>query len=338
MIPGLVSVIIPCFNAQRWLVEALDSCLQQTYPAIEIIVIDDGSTDRCLEIIHSYGNRLLWETGPNRGGNYARNRGFALSSGEYIQYLDADDYILPEKIERQVRFLEETGADVVYGDWKYQQHLSNGKTFLEDIQIAEAQADILESLLADWWVALAARLYKRTAVENSGGWDESLQAGQDRDFFISVVINGAKAAYQPGCYSIYRRYGNVTVSTFSKSRWLENHCLLMEKAEIKLFRFGKLSLNYRQALAKSYFSLARESLELDYLQYLRLLEKTLILFPEFQLNSNRAIYKLTQSICGFRKTERLACFILLLVKKLNTLKRLLNTKPWVVFSKKQYQL
>ncbi|WGV25758.1 glycosyltransferase family 2 protein [Halotia branconii] len=309
--PKLVSVIIPCFNAEKWVAEAIDSCLKQTYSDIEIIVIDDGSTDNSLEIIKSYGNQIIWQTLLHKGGNYARNRGLYLAKGEYIQYLDADDYILPEKIERQVNFLEATDADVVYGDWRHQRHLPNGSIFLGKIEISEMQTDILASLLANWWVALAAFLYKRTAVENSDGWDETLPAAQDRDFLLSVVMNNHKVVYQSGCYSIYRRYGSVTVSTSSKSRWLKSHYLVLEKVERKLLQNNQLSMQYRHALAKSYFELARESLSIDYSQYLSFLEETLALFPEFKANSKRPVYKLVQDILGFRRAERIACQILL---------------------------
>ncbi|WP_026733926.1 glycosyltransferase [Fischerella sp. PCC 9605] len=323
----LVSVIIPCFNAERWLKEAIDSCLKQTYPAIEIIVIDDGSSDGCLDIIKSYGDKIIWETGPNRGGNYARNRGFDLSKGEYIQYLDADDYILTEKVERQVRFLEETGADVVYGDWRYQRHLPDGKTFLEDIKVSGTQADILESLLAGWWVSPACLLFTRKAVEKSDGWDENLKAAQDRDFFISVVMSGAKVVYQAGCYSIYRRYGNVTVSTSSRVRCLESHLYILENTEQKLLEIGKLSTKYRHALAQSYFMIARGYLHIDYSKYLNFLDKTLTLCPQFKANSadRTAIYNLAQNIFGFRRLEQfvvwLKRFKTSTTRKLNTLNR-----------------
>lgn len=323
----LVSVIIPCFNAERWLAEAIDSCLQQTYANIEIIVIDDGSTDNCLEIIKSYGNKIIWESLPHRGGNHARNRGFILSKGEYIQYLDADDYILPEKIERQVRFLEETDADVVYGDWRHKRHLPNGTSFLDKIEVSKAQADILESLLANWWTAVASLLYKRSAVINSGGWDETFLAAQDRDFFISVVINDAKVVYQPGCYSIYRRYGNVTVSSSSKSLWVKSHYLVLDKAEKKLLQLNKLSMKYRYALARCCFELARESLFIDYSQYLQFLEKALTIFPDFKANSSRPIYKFAQNICGFRRTEKIACRFLFLKRFVNSISdRLFDSK------------
>ncbi|ARV60053.1 glycosyl transferase family 2 [Nostocales cyanobacterium HT-58-2] len=318
--PPLVSVIIPCFNAERWVAEAIDSCLQQVYPNIEIIVIDDGSTDNSLEIIKRFEKKITWERLPHKGGNSARNKGFAISKGKYIQFLDADDYILPEKIQRQVSFLEATGADVVYGDWRHKHHLSDGTSFLDKVEISGSQVDIIESLLANWWTAVASLLYRRSAVEKTAGWDERLQAAQDRDFFVSVAMNNAKVVYQPGCYSIYRRYGNVTVSSSSTSRWIESHCTVLEKAEKKLKQMNKLTMKYRYALAKSYFELARESLLIDnYLQYLHLLEKTLILFPDFKRNSQIKLYDIIQSICGFRHTERIACRILLLRKSFNSI-------------------
>jgi len=304
----LVSVIIPCFNAKRWLREAIDSCLQQTYPRIEIILVDDGSTDNSLEIIKSYEDKIIWETGPNRGGNHARNRGFALSRGEYIQFLDADDYISPEKIERQVLFLEETGADVVYGDWKYRQHLPDGTSFLRDGKFSGRPEDMLESLLSDqWWVAPVALLFTRAVVESSGGWDESLRAAQDRDFFISVIINGAKVLYQPGYYSFYRKHDKTTVSTSNKKRWLESHFLVMEKAEVKLAKLNRLSLKYRQALAQGYFLKYRNSRYLDYSRQLWILRKIISLYPEFKVE-NSAAYNFIQSIFGFLVAELILIF------------------------------
>ncbi|HIK16972.1 MAG TPA: glycosyltransferase family 2 protein [Leptolyngbyaceae cyanobacterium M33_DOE_097] len=115
----LVSIIIPCFNAEKWLKETVDHCFQQSYRNIEIIIIDDGSKDDSLEIIKSFGDKVIWKTGPNRGGCHARNQGFSLAKGDYIQFLDADDVILPDKIKCQVECLKSSSADVVYSDWRY---------------------------------------------------------------------------------------------------------------------------------------------------------------------------------------------------------------------------
>ena len=93
-----VSVIIPCHNDEDWVSKAVGSCLSQTHEPLEIIVVDDGSTDSSRDILRSYGDQIRLLCGPNRGGSHARNRGFRLSCGDYIQFLDADDYLLPEKL------------------------------------------------------------------------------------------------------------------------------------------------------------------------------------------------------------------------------------------------
>lgn len=314
----LISVIIPCFNAGRWLSEAINSCLAQTYQPVEVIVIDDGSTDGSLEIIKSYGDRIIWETGPNRGGNHARNRGFGLSKGNYIQFLDADDYLSSQKLEKQIRFLEATDADVVYGDWRHQYHLENGKVTLDDIKTSGNQPDILKSLLADWWVSPACLLFRRSAVESSGGWDETLSAGQDRDFFLAVVMSGAQVVYQPECDSIYRRYGNVTVSSASQERYLENHLKILEKYEARLNQEDKLLDSYKDALAQSYFLIARKYLAINPALYSQFLEKTLSLSPRFQAQGSERtfLYSFAQKVLGFRKLEFLVITLKQLSKKL----------------------
>lgn len=301
-----VSIIIPCYNAERWIAEAIDSCLAQTYPSIETIVIDDGSTDRSLEIIKSYGDKITCETGENKGGNHARNRGVALSKGSYIQFLDADDYILPEKIAKQVSFLEQSKLDVVYGDWRHQKHFHNDRFVLEDIQITGEQTDILESLLSNWWVSPACILFARSAVEKSALWDETLKAGQDLDFFVSVVINGARVGYQPGCDSIYRRYGNITVSSSCKVRHLENHSSILQKIENELIQRQAFTEKYRSAIAQSYFAIARSYLAIEPKNYYKFLDKTYSLCPNFQPDSKHRTkaFNLAQKIVGFKNLEK----------------------------------
>src|SRR5258708_3350067 len=111
----LVSILIPCYNAEGWIAQAIESALQQTWPEKEIIVVDDGSTDNSLAIIRQFDPNIHWESRPNLGGNAARNRLLELARGEWLQYLDADDYLLPEKVSRQVQFvLSHSECDVVY--------------------------------------------------------------------------------------------------------------------------------------------------------------------------------------------------------------------------------
>ena len=301
----LVSVIIPCYNAERWIDEAIQSALNQTYSPVEVIVVDDGSSDGSWKKIQEFGSRVIAETGPNRGGSAARNRGFVLSRGDYIQFLDADDYLLPKKIPRQVAFLEASGADVVYGDWRHEHFLPDGSSQLEEIAVSGAQADVLSALLSGWWIAPAALLFRRHVLEKTGGWDESLAAAQDRDLFISIAMTDAKIAYQPGCYSIYRRYGHDTVSTGSRMRWLDNHCRVLDKAAAALNAAERMKSEYRRALASSYFHLARNYFDRDRKKYRETMEKVLMLEPEFQPRES-AIYGLAKRMFGFSAAESLA--------------------------------
>ncbi len=303
-----VSVIIPCYNAARWVAEAVNSCIAQTYQPIEVIVVDDGSTDDSLAVLRLFGEKIKVETGPNRGGNHARNRGFALSHGEYIQFLDADDYLLSDKIASQVAFLADTGADVVYGDWRHQFHEPDGRIWQDDIHVSGHQSDVLASLLAGWWVAPVALLWRRKAVVAGGGWDESLAAGQDRDFFLSVAMTGADVRYQPGCHSIYRRYGDVTVSTHNRQEWLESHLKILQKMEVRLNETGRWLPTYRQALARSYFHLARNYYDRDRVMHRRLWQKVNELDPHFSPCESKT-YNAAYKHLGFEAAERLSSIL-----------------------------
>lgn len=299
----LVSIIIPCYNAAQWVSEAVNSCLAQTYSLIEIIVIDDGSTDDSVEKLRVYGDHInLQEEPENRGGDYARNQGIARSKGNYIQFLDADDYLLPEKIAHQVAFLQENDADVVYGDWRHQFH-NDGYIRMGEVKTPGHQEDVLTSLLRGWWTSPASVLFNREAVLASGGWDESLTAGQDRDFFISVAMAGADIRYQPGCYTVYRRYGAVTVSTSNELRWRQNHERLLDKARKQLDERGGLTRGHKQALAVSYFHLARNYYcKVDRGKQMQLYETVLALDPQFRPQESR-LYRTVYRLFGFRTAE-----------------------------------
>jgi len=103
----LVSVIIPVFNGARYIGEAIHSVLAQIYSNVELIVIDDGSTDKTSGIVQSFGDRVRYQTQPNTGSGAARNRGVELARAEFLTFLDADDLWLPDKLERQMAFFAE---------------------------------------------------------------------------------------------------------------------------------------------------------------------------------------------------------------------------------------
>ena len=110
----LISIIIPCYNAEKYVGEAIESALNQTHTNVEVIVVDDGSTDCSLGIVRSFGDRVRLEQIDRQGACAARNLGLQLSQGEFIQFLDADDVLLPNKLETQVPILQADRADLVF--------------------------------------------------------------------------------------------------------------------------------------------------------------------------------------------------------------------------------
>jgi glycosyltransferase involved in cell wall biosynthesis len=298
----LVSVVIPCFNAERWITEAIDSCLRQTYSNVEVIVVDDGSTDGGPRIVESYGDRVRLIRQSNAGGCVARNVGFAESNGVYIQFLDADDYIYPEKLARQISRMRDTECDVVFGDWQHQHHEPDGRVWKQEPAVSGEQKDVLESLLAGWWVSPAALLFRRKIVAEVDGWDESLAAAQDRDFFTRVAMATEKIAYEPTCDAAYRRYGNVTVGTSNPVRFMNSHLDVIRKAEKSLSMRGEICRSHRLALAQSYFYLARNLAAWDFDQANTLARHVTELDPSF-VPSQNYLYDLLFRLLGFRTAE-----------------------------------
>lgn len=221
----LVSIIIPCYNAERYVAEAIESALSQTYPHCEVIVIDDGSTDGSLAVIQGYGERIRWRTGRNRGGCAARNLGLEMAKGKWIQFLDADDKMTPRKIELQVSALEDEGAGVMA--------VSPVRVFdhtgfvgpLHWVDHWHGEIDgvglVVEMLLHEVWLNPHCWLTPIELIRERGGWLESLAAGQDMEFFGRVVAGARKVIFVTSDETIayYRlpRDGNVSTDRSYRS-------------------------------------------------------------------------------------------------------------------------
>lgn len=203
----LVSILIPSHNAERWLAETLESALAQTWPEKEIILIDDGSTDGSLELAHGYesrGVRVLRQS--NRGAASARNAGLAAARGDYLQFLDADDLLSPDKIERQMAELAGRPGMVASCAW--------GR-FTDD----PAQAEFVDGTVdrdfmpVDFFVLCGEGFYMmhpsawltpRPVAARAGWWDESLTLNDDGEYFCRVLLASAGVAFTPIARSYYR--------------------------------------------------------------------------------------------------------------------------------------
>jgi glycosyltransferase involved in cell wall biosynthesis len=204
---GRVSVVIPCLNAATTLGDTVESVLAQSWQDIEIIVVDDGSTDRSAEVLRGFGNRIRAEFGSNRGASAARNRGTVLATGAYIQYLDADDLLTPEAIERRLSALNESGADVAYSDWEYFEMDADGSRRQGEIvarRIEDIDPDTEIACATDFWAPPAALLYRRRIVEAIGSWNERLPVIQDARFLFDAARRRAHFVHVPGVSAFYR--------------------------------------------------------------------------------------------------------------------------------------
>ena len=253
----LVSVLIPCYNAERWVAQAIESALAQTWSEKEVIVVDDGSSDGSLGVIKSFGNRVRWATGPNSGGNVARNRLLDLAGGEWLQYLDADDYLLPPKIERQVTLLREHPTrDVGYSpvllvNW------SEGNVRQQITAIPEPHDPWI--LLARWRLPqTGGPLWKRQALINVNGWNPDQPCCQEHELYLRLLQSGAQFCYFGECHAAYR-YGSQdsTVSKRNRAEVRRRRLEVKERMEQFLRKRGELTPSRLQALNQARFEVAR---------------------------------------------------------------------------------
>jgi glycosyltransferase involved in cell wall biosynthesis len=214
----LVSILIPCRNAATTLRETLESALAQGGVEKEIIVVDDGSTDGSLTIAkscESRGVRVI--EGPRINASAARNRAFQACSGEYIQYLDADDLLGASKISKQIDVLEKKPDCVATARWgRFRQSVVDA-VFGDDDQLRDW--DPVDWLLAHCGQARmmhpAAWLLPREIAEAAGPWDERITLNDDGEYFARVVAKSAGLKSCPDAVSYYR---TVPSASLSKSR------------------------------------------------------------------------------------------------------------------------
>ena len=206
----LVSVLIPCYNAQAWVADAIRSALDQTWGNKEVIVVDDGSTDRSLEVIRSFAGQIRWATGKNQGSNVARNRLLELSHGEWLQYLDADDYLLPLKIEAQMEVVGSAACDLAVSACPSDRGLRC---------VPRYHAPWLDFMLTDGALGNnLSNLWRKQAVELAGGWDPAEPVGQEYGLMLRMLKTGVRVAYCPPAMAFYRAVNPESITERHRER------------------------------------------------------------------------------------------------------------------------
>jgi glycosyltransferase involved in cell wall biosynthesis len=203
-----VSVLIPCYNAEKYVSETLESVFRQTWPAIEVIVVDDGSQDGSAKEIERFktaGVRLIRQR--NGGAGAARNRAYSASRGDFIQFLDADDLIDSEKIERQMTRIIDRSRCVASAEWgrfysSPQETRFDPEPGWRDLDpldwLALSRADGLGMLFPALW------LVPRTIADAAGRWDETLSLGDDGEYFTRILLAAENVLFCPGARCHYR--------------------------------------------------------------------------------------------------------------------------------------
>jgi glycosyltransferase involved in cell wall biosynthesis len=223
---SLVSIIIPCYNAEPWLAAALDSALAQTWPEKEIVVVNDGSRDQSLAVARRHqalGVQVIDQ--PNRGASAARNAGLRAARGAFVQFLDADDLLAPDKIERQMGVLADRGDRwLASGEWaRFDRDPAaavlapptnwRDLTGVEFLQLSYEELTMMHP---------AAWLAPRGLLDRAGPWDESLSLNDDGEYFARVMLAAERIVFCPAARSYYRSNLSGSLSGGGDRRALES--------------------------------------------------------------------------------------------------------------------
>jgi glycosyltransferase involved in cell wall biosynthesis len=242
----LVSILIPAYNAEEWVAESIESALAQTWPRKEIIVVDDGSTDRTGEVVRGFASQSVKVVSTeNRGLSAAVNTAYGLSQGDYIQELDADDLLAPDKIEKQLAALRETDGPRTLlscprGYFYYStKRASFPRTCLwQDLSPVEW---LLRKMGQNLPMQNSTWLVSRELAEAAGPWDEQLHYDQDGEYYCRVLLACEGTRFVPEARMFHRLSGIGRVSYVGNSN----------KKKESLLRSMKLHIQYLRSLEES---------------------------------------------------------------------------------------
>lgn len=209
--PALISLVIPCYNQARFLSDAIESVLAQTWKKVELIVVDDGSTDNTSLIAQQFSAvRYLHQV--NRGLSVARNAGLAWSTGQYVAFLDADDRLLPDALKQAAEYLlAHPDCAFVHGDYR---HIAIDGSSLSTVQRSATRKSGYIGLLQGNYIGMhGAVLYSREILESVGGFDSSLPACEDYELYLRIARTHP-FGYHHHLVAEYRRHGqNLSSNT-----------------------------------------------------------------------------------------------------------------------------
>jgi glycosyltransferase involved in cell wall biosynthesis len=274
--------------------------------AIEIVVVDDGSDDgSAAAAVGAGGGALTLIHQPPSGVSRARNAGTAAAGGEFVQYLDADDVLVPGTLRRRVDALAETGADVAYADWVYWQRRDDGR-FGEGERVCRRlgpRPDV--DLIADAWWPPGALLFRRSIVDRVLPWREDLPIVQDARFQLDAALSGAAFVHVPSVGLWYRRDGIDSLSRRDPVAFLDDCYRNLNDLHDRWNASGALDPARRQALARGYSHVVRGYFQTDRTRFDEALRRIRSFDRDFLPSGPASLRWLSRAI-GYEAAEHVA--------------------------------
>lgn len=248
----LVSILIPAYNSEEWIAEAVQSATTQTWPRKEVIIVDDGSSDRTAEVARRFASRqVMVVSTPNQGAAMARNHALGLSQGDYIQWLDADDLLAPDKIERQLAAMQRIDSRriLLSSPWAFFYYRIQHARFVrnamwEDLSPVEW---LLTKMGTNLHMQTATWLTSRELVEAAGPWDARLRSDDDGEYFCRVLLASEGTRFVPEARVFYRVVTSNRLSNIGNSDTKKDSMLLSMKLHIQYLRSLEDSERVRDA-------------------------------------------------------------------------------------------
>jgi len=305
-----VSVVIPCYNVADYVADAVASALAQTYADLEVICIDDGSTDDTLDVLRALeregASRLRVLTGANRGASAARNRGLGEATGVYVQFLDADDLLHPAKIAHQVGLVTAAPAPPAFVAGSWVRRLPTDKEVPIGVDTTDPWVALLKTRLGN----TVSNLWNTAAVKAAGGWDEGRESSQEADLMFRMLQRDDTAVvYDERALTTVRvRRGSISTSNRHSNwkRYIQLRLFMLKYLQ----RAKKLTEARESAAYQSIFSAIRSLYRLDAREACQL--HAAILPRHFRpqpSSSNTRTYVWFYKVLGFRLAEVMRAFI-----------------------------
>lgn len=302
------SILIPAYNAEAFVTQAIESALEQG-PEVEVIVVDDGSSDGTVEKIRAFEGRIQWETGPNRGAPCARNRALSLARAPWVQYLDADDYLMPGKVTAQLSVVDaQPEVDVLYGRETIEWH-GHGE-IRQTWSPIRAPRDPW-ALLAGWQLPqTGGPLWRRQALLDVGGWTPDQPCCQEHELYLRLLLAGKVFAYDEAAKgAIYRRFDTGTLSTKNPAQVRTERAKIENRLEAHLDSIGAMTPDRQHAVDQARFEMARSAWPRDRAEARRYHDA--IRSQRFMPTEPAApaAYRTIYKVGGFEMAERIAALL-----------------------------